>query len=169
MKGKKTFFLHNIKNDVWGSGHLHLVKSYLWTQKDGDSLGRWVLSPSLGSEWQTATLWSHPSRGRRGNICCILGRQANAHETVICYCDGRQQSDNPNRSWMLMLVLSCLLKHVSAWKSILFSLLYCWLPPSEDIYTHQMDVFHDMQPNADQGQGICLRDSDHITVPIPTN
>lgn len=36
---------------------------------------------------------------------------------------------------------------------------YCshvWVCPSEDIYTHQMDVFHDIQPNADQGQGVRL-------------
>lgn len=31
-----------------------------------------------------------------------------------------------------------------------------------------MDVFHDIQPNADQGQGIRLKKSDHITDPLPT-
>lgn len=29
--------------------------------------------------------------------------------------------------------------------------------PSEDIYTHQMDVLHDIQLNAEQGHGIRLR------------
>lgn len=43
-------------------------------------------------------------------------------------------------------MFSCLM-YVSAWKSILFSLLHRWLRPSEDIYTHQMDVFHDIQPS----------------------
>lgn len=28
---------------------------------------------------------------------------------------------------------------------------HVWVCPSEDIYTHQIDVFHDIQPNADQG------------------
>lgn len=49
----------------------------------------------------------------------------------------------------------CIIKPENQYCSHFF-LLYCWLSVSEDTYTHQTDVFHDIQPNADQGQDISL-------------
>lgn len=77
-----------MKSNVQGSDCLNTRKSYLWTQKDGGSLGRWVLSPSLGSEWQTATLWSHPSHVQPDSICCTLKRKeiVFTHAGFSCQC-----------------------------------------------------------------------------------
>lgn len=124
------------------------MTTYLWTQTGVDSLRRWALLPSLGSEWQTATLLFRPSHGQPGSICCTLGRKSNAHDNtpVIAAGETSWQSRWKRGQAKNMPFIN---KRVSAFESIPS---HCWLPPSEGIYTYQMNVYHDMSSNADQGQ-----------------
>lgn len=74
-----------------------------------------------------------------------------------------------DRSWMFSWCFAVSEQSMSVLK---INTVPTWLllaSSLDDIYTHQKDVFHDIQPNADQGQDIRLRDSDHITAPVPTN
>lgn len=61
----------------------------------------------------------------------------------------------------------CLLEHVSVWKSILFSRLYCCLPPSEDICIKCMYFMTHSQMQIKVRTSV-WRDSDHVTVSGPT-
>lgn len=70
---------------------------------------RYGPAPVVADETTSVVPWKEKARGR---------------QTVLCYCS----------SWTLAQMSRRLLKHVSAsQKSILFSLLHYWLPPSEDI------------------------------------